>query len=108
MKKKKNGPARGLALTLIVFALIFGGAVALVQNIGASSETMEEELVLQAVRSAALTCYAVEGAYPMSLDELEHGYGLAYNIEAYIVVYNAFASNIMPDIQVLRKGAAYR
>ena len=121
MKKKKNGPARGLALTLIVFALIFGGAVALVQNIGASSETMEEapallpssqrmeeELVLQAVRSAALTCYAVEGAYPMSLDELEHGYGLAYNKEAYIVVYNAFASNIMPDIQVLRKGAAYR
>ena len=102
MKKKKNGPARGLALTLIVFALIFGGAVALVQNIGASSETMEEELVLQAVRSAALTCYAVEGAYPMSLDEL------AYNKEAYIVVYNAFASNIMPDIQVLRRGAAYR
>ena len=90
------------------FALIFGGTVALVQNIGASSETMEEELVLQAVRSAALTCYAVEGAYPMSLDELEHGYGLAYNKEAYIVVYNAFASNIMPDIQVLRKGAAYR
>ncbi len=43
----------------------------------------------------------------MSLDELEHGYGLAYNKEAYIVVYNAFASNIMPDIQVLRKGAAY-
>ena len=42
MKKKKNGPARGLALTLIVFALIFGGTVALVQNIGASSETMEE------------------------------------------------------------------
>ena len=108
MKKKKNGPARGLALTLIVFALIFGGTVALVQNIGASSETMEKELVLQAVRSAALTCYAVEGAYPMSLDELEHGYGLAYNKEAYIVVYNAFASNIMPDIQVLRKGAAYR
>ena len=108
MKKKKNGPARGLALTLIVFALIFGGAVALVrESIGASSETMEEELVLQAVRSAALTCYAVEGAYPMSLDELEHGYGLAYNKEAYIVVYNAFASNIMPDIQVLRKGAAY-
>lgn len=47
MKKKKNGPARGLVLTLIVFALIFGGAVALVQNIGASSETMEEELVLR-------------------------------------------------------------
>ena len=66
---------------------------------------MEERLVLDAVRSAALTCYAVEGAYPQSLEALKHGYGLAYNEDAYIVVYDAFASNVMPDIQVLRKGA---
>ena len=50
-------------------------------------------------------CYAVEGAYPQSLEALKHGYGLAYNEDAYIVVYDAFASNVMPDIQVLRKGA---
>ena len=56
-------------------------------------------------RRAALTCYAVEGAYPQSLEALKHGYGLAYNEDAYIVVYDAFASNVMPDIQVLRKGA---
>ena len=49
-------------------------------------------------------CYAVEGAYPQSLEELERGYGLAYNKDAYIVSYDAFASNIMPNIQVLRKG----
>ena len=54
--------------------------------------------------AAALTCYAVEGAYPQSLEELERGYGLAYNKDAYIVSYDAFASNIMPNIQVLRKG----
>ena len=54
---------------------------------------------------AALACYAVEGAYPQSLEALKHGYGLAYNEDAYIVVYDAFASNVMPDIQVLRKGA---
>ena len=105
MKTKKHGRARGLALTLAVFAALFGGAVAAFQKIGSSSETMEEQLVLDAVRSAALTCYAVEGAYPQSLEELERGYGLAYNKEAYIVSYDAFASNIMPDIQVLRKGA---
>ena len=105
MKRKKHGLARGLALTLAVFAALFGGAVAAFQKIGSSSETMEEQLVLDAVRSAALTCYAVEGAYPRSLEELERGYGLAYNKDAYIVSYDAFASNIMPDIQVLRKGA---
>ena len=104
MKIKKHGLARGLALTLAVFAALFGGAVAAFQKIGSSSENMEEQLVLDAVRRAALTCYAVEGAYPQSLKELERGYGLAYNKDAYIVSYDAFASNIMPNIQVLRKG----
>lgn len=104
MKTKKHGLARGLALTLAVFAALFGGAVAAFQKIGSSSENMEEQLVLDAVRRAALTCYAVEGAYPQSLEGLERGYGLAYNKDAYIVSYDAFASNIMPNIQVLRKG----
>ena len=104
MKTKKHGLARGLALTLAVFAALFGGAVAAFQKIGSSSENMEEQLVLDAVRRAALTCYAVEGAYPKSLEELERGYGLAYNKDAYSVSYDAFASNIMPNIQVLRKG----
>lgn len=104
MKTKKHGLARGLALTLAVFAALFGGAVAAFQKIGSSSENMEEQLVLDAVRRATLTCYAVEGAYPQSLEELERGYGLAYNKDAYIVSYDAFASNIMPNIQVLRKG----
>ena len=104
VKTKKHGLARGLALTLAVFAALFGGAVAAFQKIGSSSENMEEQLVLDAVRRAALTCYAVEGAYPQSLEELERGYGLAYNKDAYIVSYDAFASNIMPNIQVLRKG----
>ena len=84
------------------------GAMAAFQKSGSSSEEMEEQLVLDAVRAAALTCYAVEGAYPRTLEELERGYGLAYNRDAYIVVYDAFASNIMPDIQVLRKGADAR
>ena len=75
MKTGKHTLARGLALTLAVFAALFCGAVAAVQQIGASSESMEERLVLDAVRSAALTCYAVEGAYPQSLEALKHGYG---------------------------------
>ena len=83
MKTKKHGLARGLVLTLAVFAALFGGAVAAFQKIGSSSENMEEQLVLDAVRRAALTCYAVEGAYPQSLEELERGYGLAYNKDAY-------------------------
>ena len=48
MKTGKHTLARGLALTLAVFAALFCGAVAAVQQIGASSESMEEQLVLGA------------------------------------------------------------
>lgn len=101
---RKYSLARGVAVTLVVFALLFSGAYLLIGRIDAASETAETQLVRDAVRSAVLTCYAVEGAYPQSLEYLEQSYGLRYNHDAYIVAYDAFASNIMPEIQVLQKG----
>ena len=91
------------ALCLFAVMLLLGGLS--VNTAERAARTQETDLIRDAVRSAALTCYAVEGAYPQSLEALQHGYGLAYNEDAYIVVYDAFASNVMPDIQVLRKGA---
>ena len=90
------------ALCLFAVMLLLGGLS--VNTAEHAARTQETDLIRDAVRSAALTCYAVEGAYPQSLEELERGYGLAYNKDAYIVSYDAFASNIMPNIQVLRKG----
>ena len=104
MKKRSSGFARRLLLMLAVFAVLFGGIFALVDRIGSASSNTETELVRDAVRSAVLTCYAVEGAYPMTLEYLADRYGLAYNEEAYIVSYDAFATNVMPEIRVLEVG----
>ena len=65
----------------------------------------EIDLVRSAVKSAALTCYAVEGAYPSQLDYLKERYGLRYDEEQYFVRYEAFASNQLPEIRVIQKGA---
>ncbi len=105
MKKRTHRLARGVALSLAVFAALLWAAVALVGRIDSASQAAETQLVRDAVRSAALTCYAVEGAYPLSLDYLKERYGLHYNEDVYIVAYDAFASNVMPDIRVLKKGA---
>ena len=53
------------------------------------------------MHNAALTCYAVEGAYPEDLDYLREHYGLAYDQSRYIVNYDAFASNLIPEIFVV-------
>lgn len=101
----KNRFRRGLAFTLIAFALAYIGGAALLNWIDGSSAAAEEELVRDAVRQAVITCYAVEGAYPPDVNYLKQHYGLAYNENEYFVSYEAFASNILPEIHVSRRGA---
>ena len=104
MKKQKSGFARRLILALIVFAVLLMSVYLLVNKVGSASDRAETELVRDAVRSAVLTCYAVEGAYPANIDYLKEYYGLAYNEAAYRVIYDAFASNVMPSIIVVELG----
>ena len=60
----------------------------------------------QAVRQAAVSCYALEGAYPASYADLKQRSGVAVDEEQYIVFYEIFASNIMPDVTVLERQVA--
>ena len=61
-------------------------------------------LAEQALRRAAVSCYALEGAYPASYDDLKQRSGLAIDEERYMVFYEIFASNIMPQITVVERG----
>lgn len=45
-------------------------------------------------------CYAIEGQYPESVAYLEENYGLRIDHDRYIVHYDIFADNIMPEITV--------
>ena len=92
-------------IKLLAIAVILVMAVLLVNRIGDAHETKETEIVRDAVKNAALTCYAVEGLYPAELSYLRENYHLSYNEDRYIVYYEAFASNLMPYIKVVEKGA---
>ena len=106
MRAANGGLARGLAVSVAVFALLIGAGIALFGAVGRKSGEAETQLVRDAVRRAVVTCYAVEGAYPATLDYLKDNYGLIYDEENYFVFYDTFASNILPDIRVTEKGAS--
>jgi hypothetical protein len=89
----------------VVFVALIAAFVLLVNSLTATSGSQETELVYDAVKNAALTCYAVEGSYPESLDYLREHYKLAYNRDRFVVEYDAFASNLMPSISVRERGA---
>ena len=96
---KKDIGAIAFFLALIV------AFVLLVNNITSKGGTQELGMVRDAVKNAALTCYAVEGMYPADLQYLRDHYQLSYNEDRYIVYYEAFASNLMPSIKVAERGA---
>lgn len=89
---------------LAVFAAIVLVFCLAVDKLTSASDGAELKLVRDAVKNAALTCYAVEGAYPEDLDYLREHYGLGYNEERYMIYYDAFASNVLPDIRVVERG----
>ena len=90
---------REIAIVLLM-VLALCGVWMLVNRVGSSSGAAQTEFVTEAVHNAALTCYAVEGAYPTNLEYLRSHYGLAYDQSRYFVTYSAFASNPLPDIYV--------
>ncbi len=102
MRKTKGFRWRELLIAVIMLC-IFAGAVILVSDVGRVQDTEQTQFVRDAVRKAALTCYAVQGAYPDSLDYLRDEYGLAYDENRYAVTYEAFASNQFPDIFVVER-----
>lgn len=100
-KKRKRWPlvVAAAALTLVLLLGCLWAA-------SSSGQNLEEEGVAAlkaAIQRSALQCYVVEGMYPSSLDYLEEGYGLQINREDFYVIYHAFASNLPPEVTVLRK-----
>lgn len=85
-----------LAAAIIVAASLAWAGNATRKNMAAQTDSIRET-----VRSRALQCYVIEGAYPESLDYLIENYGLAVNTEDYRIVYIPYAENLMPEIKVI-------
>ena len=90
--------------SILIFVALIVAFVLLVNNITNKNDGRELQIVRDAVKNAALTCYAVEGMYPDDLQYLRDHYKLAYNQDRFIVEYDAFASNLMPSITVWERG----
>ena len=94
---------KDIAAILIFVALIIIFVVT-INGITTKNSTRELQIVRDAVKNAALTCYAVEGMYPDDLEYLREHYHLSYNEEKYHVFYEPLASNLMPSIKVAERG----
>lgn len=83
----------------ILFILFLGG----VRSVGNTSMDKQQESLETALTRSVSQCYAVEGTYPPSLEYLVTHYGLTYDSDVFLVDYEYYGSNLLPDITVLRK-----
>lgn len=100
MKKlfiKKHFAIFWVVCAIIIF-IVFLTSLSSVSSEKLSQDRSQLE---KAIANAAVSCYAIEGAYPESIDYLVDNYGIQIDTERFTVKYELFASNLMPDITVL-------
>ena len=89
-----------VAAVLVVLAFLTG-----ISNLTQGRAQEDQAQLEEVLRRSAVACYAAEGIYPPDLAYLEEHYGVQIDKERYTVIYEVFASNLMPDITILENEA---
>lgn len=101
MKEKKHLVRKLWFPVLCAGILVF--FVAAVSGLKDGNGAEEKEQLEEAIRRSVITCYAAEGAYPPNFTYVKEKYGIMVDESRYLVVYDVFAENLMPDITVLER-----
>ena len=88
-------------LPLVIAAVLLFIVTTAVGNLSGGSRAEEKEHLEEALRRAALSCYASEGYFPPDLDYIIENYSVQVDREHFHVFYDVFAENMMPSIDVV-------
>lgn len=101
-KREINSILSGILLPVLAVVALLCFFVA-VSNLtkGHADEDMQQ--LEEALRRAAVACYAAEGVYPPNLAYMQERYGVQIDSKRYAVSYVNIADNLMPDITILEK-----
>ncbi|NYB73836.1 hypothetical protein HZF24_06750 [Sedimentibacter hydroxybenzoicus DSM 7310] len=89
------------AITFILLFLLF--LYMSVKNVNIRRDNEKTHILEDAIIRSAVQAYAIEGFYPPDIEYMENNYGLIVDHEKYVISYNIFASNIMPEVEIFLK-----
>ena len=98
-RAERQGLLRSVLFVIIISAVLVAG-IFYISNMGNEQGI---KLTREAAVRTAVECYALEGIYPPNVQYMEDNYNLRYDKTKYYIHYDAFASNIMPTIEVYEK-----
>ncbi len=88
---------------LLVVVLVLALLLPALMGVQTAARAEGRQQLEDALRRAAVTCYALEGSYPPDVAYLQEHYGIRVDDDRYFVDYQIFAGNLMPDITVLER-----
>ena len=91
-------------LGAIVLASILSLVVFGLNGISSRVEERQTEYLEQCVQRSAIQCYVIEGRFPTTeegVDYLSEHYGLHIDQRRYVVYYESFADNLLPQVRVI-------
>ena len=101
--QKKSRKNRRVFLSICVFLVIL---LLFISGIDSdSTRRHQKESLERALNRSIVYCYATEGTYPESLEDLKAHYGLTYDEDLFFVDYQTVGANIYPDVTIIEKGA---
>ena len=101
--KKVITICRGNVFSVALFVFII---VILLSGFRQASVSQADEalrIAEESIYRAVVSCYAIEGSYPQDFKYIKDNYNVSIDERKYFVHYSVFASNVMPDISVIKK-----
>lgn len=107
MKRFSLKSALVYIIPIVLFGIMLTWLIISLSNTSRSAGRQEMAAVKGTIENGITMCYAIEGAYPPSMEYLSENYGITYDTAKYIVRYERFADNIRPTVRVVeRNGGA--
>lgn len=103
MKRFSLPRVLSLAVPVCLFMLLIFWLITGVINTQKAVEQDALDNVKTTIENGVTMCYAIEGAYPESVDYLRKNYGVVIDSSKYIVHYECFAANIRPTITIIER-----
>ena len=91
----------GMVVPILIFLCLLLFLSIGIGNVSNASDKESMKILQDAILRATVQCYAIEGMYPPDVKYLEDNYGVTYDHSHFIVHYDVFASNIIPNIKVI-------
>ncbi len=103
-QKQKDNSRKKQVLSVLLFAAIIAVFLFGTLKLSGGDTARQKETLDRAISRTVTYCYAVEGAYPESIEYMKDVYGLTYNEDLFFVDYRVPGGNIRPTYVIIEKG----